>query len=92
MASNGPQALSDDQIAKLTFEEAYERLEAIVSAIEAGKIGLEQSVAEYEKGNRLLRHCRVILARAESRIQQLHSAEDGTLTPGPMESEPGRDA
>lgn len=67
-----------------TFEEALEQLESIVTAIEEGKIGLEDAVAEYERGVKLLRRCQSILARAETRIQQLQVAEDGSVSTTPM--------
>jgi len=69
---------------ELTFEQALAQLEAIVSAIEQGRIGLEESIAEYEKGMKLIRYCRTVLADAEAKIQQLQLSEDGTLAPTPM--------
>ena len=72
----------------LTFEEALAQLESIVAAIEQGKIGIEQSISQYEKGMKLILRCRSILADAEAKIQQLHLADDGTLTPTPMPAPP----
>ena len=72
----------------MTFEEALAALEATISAIEQGKIGLEQAISEYEKGMKLIQRCRTILASAEAKIQQLQLAEDGTLEPKAMESSP----
>jgi exodeoxyribonuclease VII small subunit len=69
---------------ELTFEQALAQLESIVTAIEQGKIGLQDSIAEYEKGVKLLRRCRAVLAEAEMKIQRLQVTEDGTLTPSPM--------
>jgi len=69
---------------QLSFEEAYSQLESIAKAIEQGKIGLQDSIVEYEKGVKLLRYCRSVLAEAELKIQKLQVAEDGTLTPEPM--------
>lgn len=61
-----------------TFEESVAHLEQIVSAIESGQIGLEESLAKYEQGMALVKHCRTILDGAEKRIEQLtHSAESG---------------
>jgi exodeoxyribonuclease VII small subunit len=54
----------------LTFEEALAQLEAIVTAIEEGKIGLQDAIVEYEKGMKLIRHCRGILSDAETKINQ----------------------
>lgn len=67
-----------------TFEEALAQLTGIVNAIEEGKTGLEDAVVEYEKGMKLIRHCRSILDTAEARIQQLQVAEDGKITSAPM--------
>ncbi len=65
---------------KPTFEEALEQLETIAEQIEQGKIGLEESIAQYEKGMSLIKHCREVLTKAEHRIEGLREREDGTLT------------
>ena len=57
--------------AELSFEQAIERLEAIVERVEQGEIGLEQAIAEYERGVGLVKRCREILARAEQRVTEL---------------------
>lgn len=56
------------------FEKAVEDVEGIIRRIEAGEIGLEQSLAEYERGTRLLGVCRDWLTKAEQRVRDL-SAE-----------------
>ena len=70
---------------KLTFEQALAQLESIVSAIEEGKIGLQGAISEYEKGMRLIKYCRSILAEAEGKIQQLQLADNGGISTGPIE-------
>lgn len=65
----------DEAPEQLSFEQAVERVEAIVDRIESGKVGLEQSIAEYERGVALLKRCREILDRAEQRIETL-AAQD----------------
>ena len=64
---------------KPTFEEALEKLETIAGQIERGEIGLEESIAKYEEGMGLVRHCRDILGKAEHRIQKLQERPDGSL-------------
>jgi exodeoxyribonuclease VII small subunit len=54
-----------------TFEETMESLEEIVRRIEAGEIGLEASIAEYEKGVGLIKRCREILDQAQQRVETL---------------------
>ena len=54
-----------------TFEQALADLEKIVTNVEQGKIGLEDSIAQYEKGMKLITHCRDILDSAEKRIETI---------------------
>ena len=54
-----------------TFEQAIDDLEQIIEGIESGAVGLEASLAEYEKGMKLIKHCRAILDRAEKKIVEL---------------------
>ena len=67
-----------------TFEQSMQRLEAIVEAIEQGKIGLEDSLKQFEEGMALIRHCRTVLSDAEMKIQHLQAAGDSAAAgPGP---------
>ena len=66
---------------KRSFEEALAELEAIAERIEQGKVGLEESIAQYEQGMSLVKYCRDVLAKAELRIQKLQERPDGTLDP-----------
>ncbi|MFW6154269.1 MAG: exodeoxyribonuclease VII small subunit [Planctomycetota bacterium] len=65
---------------KMTFEQALENLEQIVSSIESGEIGLEESIAKYAEGIKLIKHCRRVLDAAEKKIQLLTAEDDQTLT------------
>ena len=67
-----------------TFEQALAQLEAIVSGIEQGKVGLQESIAQYEKGMKLIQHCRAVLSDAEAKIQQLQVSDSGKVTVAPM--------
>ena len=63
----------------MTFEEALERLEAIVERIETGEAGLEESLADYERGVALIARCRKVLDVAEQRLDELSVDEEGKL-------------
>ena len=65
-----------------TFEEALAQLETLAEQIERGEIGLEESIAKYEQGMKLVAQCRSILNRAEQRVRELQSAEEESETPG----------
>lgn len=59
---------------EMSFEEALAQLEKIIDRIESGKVGLEESIGEYERGAALLKRCRAILDRAEQRVTELTGA------------------
>ncbi|HZN69092.1 MAG TPA: exodeoxyribonuclease VII small subunit [Tepidisphaeraceae bacterium] len=67
-----------------SFEDALAELEQILSEIEAGELGLEESLVKYERGKFLIHHCRGVLNGAEKQIELLSKAEDGGLTATPM--------
>jgi len=50
-------------------------LESIVQSMESGRLSLEESLAAYQRGAVLLKHCQGALAAAEQKIQVLESGE-----------------
>jgi exodeoxyribonuclease VII small subunit len=62
----------------LTFEQAYAELENIVTQLESGDLTLDESVALYERGQRLARLCGEKLDAAELRVRQIGA--DGEIT------------
>jgi exodeoxyribonuclease VII small subunit len=57
------------------FEDAVAELEQIVAAMETGSLALEESLARFQRGSQLLRHCREALESAEQRIRILQNGE-----------------
>ena len=53
------------------FEKSLQNLEKIVSNMESGELGLEESLAQFENGIKLARNCQDTLANAELRVEQL---------------------
>ncbi|MBL7220763.1 MAG: exodeoxyribonuclease VII small subunit [Phycisphaerae bacterium] len=64
---------------KMSFEQAIERIEEIVSEIEEGSVPLEESIDKYAEGIKLIEHCRTVLGRAEQKIQLLTKGQDQKL-------------
>lgn len=56
---------------ELSFGAALTELEEIVRALEAGQLGLEESLARYERGVALLRACQAKLTDAQQRVTML---------------------
>ncbi|MGE4285616.1 MAG: exodeoxyribonuclease VII small subunit [Phycisphaerae bacterium] len=60
---------------ELTFEQAIGKLKDVVSSIENGQVGLEESLKKYEEGMKLIAHCKEILKRCEEKIITLTESE-----------------
>jgi exodeoxyribonuclease VII small subunit len=67
-------------ITKLSFEEALEELENIVSKLEDGSINLEESIEEYTRGVHLKNHCETKLKEATLKVEQITIDKDGKFS------------
>ncbi len=61
-------------LTELTFEQALERLDATVQALESGGLTLAESTRLYEEGMALARMCNEALTAAELRIRRIKTA------------------
>ena len=69
-----------------SFEEALDKLEASVHQLEEGDLGLNEALAVYEQGVKLLRHCYQLLEGAERRIELLSGVDaEGKPVTTPMD-------
>ncbi|MEO8667004.1 MAG: exodeoxyribonuclease VII small subunit [Bauldia sp.] len=65
------------EVAELTFEKALEQLEGIVNRLERGEVPLAESIAIYERGDALRKHCARLLGEAEARVERIRLSADG---------------
>lgn len=80
--------MSDEKIAELSFEQAMEELEKVVSQLENGQVPLDQSISLYERGELLRKHCDARLKDAELRVQKIIAgAKDGAKGVEPFDPE-----
>jgi exodeoxyribonuclease VII small subunit len=85
-------AAKQDAVDKLRYEDAVQQIEAIIERIESGEVGLEATMADCEKGLKLIAHCRSILGTAEKRIAQLLTDDRGGLAvEGELDEDSGDD-
>jgi exodeoxyribonuclease VII small subunit len=69
-----------NQAVPKNFEEGMRELETILSDIEQGEMGVEESLTRYERGVFLIQHCRGVLNKAQ---EQIEAAAQG----GPVKAE-----
>lgn len=64
-------------ISQLSFEQALIALEEIVQQLESGNLPLDQSIALYERGEALRKHCQKRLDDAQARIERIVTDASG---------------
>ena len=77
----------------LSFEQAFERLEKILEAMNGGKTPLEESLKLFEEAEKLMRTCQTRLTSAEQKVEQLiksRNAEVAVDAEGRPRTEPFR--
>jgi exodeoxyribonuclease VII small subunit len=86
--ANQTKAVAQNNSAKNPpFEEALEKLEGIVEAMESDDLPLETLLAKYEEGSKLVKLCQQKLAEAELKIQQLEKTAAGEMKLKPFEKD-----
>ena len=58
-------------VKKQSFEESMARLETIVTQLEQGECGLDQSLKLFEEGAKLAGQCEELLDKAEQKVSLL---------------------
>jgi exodeoxyribonuclease VII small subunit len=62
---------------KPSFETSMARIEEIVKTLEKGTAPLDESLALFEEGAKLIRACGALLDAAEQRVTRLSKGADG---------------
>ena len=58
-------------IEELSYEQALVELESILASLEGNKLSLEETMALFERGKIITRHCVGLLDKAELRLKKL---------------------
>lgn len=80
-----------ESIQDLSFEDAFERLQQTVQALEAGDLTLAESLALFERGVRLTNLCDGLLDNAELHVRQIVSDGAAGFEATPLAAWQGED-
>jgi exodeoxyribonuclease VII small subunit len=69
MAKTAPAAADTPPV--VDFEHSLDELERLVARMEGGELSLDESLASFERGIGLFRHCQQSLQQAELRVRLL---------------------
>lgn len=59
------------ELEELTFEEALKELEMAVERLQTGELSLDESLALFERGQKLAEHCNSLLEKASLKVEML---------------------
>ena len=62
-----------NMVEKLSFEDAYNKLEETTKTLEIGNLTLEESTKLYKQGMELAKHCNELLKATELKIESLQT-------------------
>ena len=69
--TSSKQKSAQPAVKELTYEQALAELETIVASLEASQLSLDETMALYERGQALTKHCIELLDKAELRVKKL---------------------
>ncbi len=73
----------------MSFEEAMAELEQIVQRLEQARAPLEESIAAYERGALLKRHCEDKLRMAREKVEKISLDRSGSPAAEPFDAGTG---
>lgn len=75
---------SEERDTEQPFEQSLDRLEKIVAAMEAGNLNLDEMIANFEEGQKLIARCQKRLTEVERRVEALVKGENGAIKTVPF--------
>ena len=69
--------MTETPIEEMSFEQAMRELEQVVGQLERGEVPLEESIALYERGDKLKKRCEAKLKEAEEKVAAITLDAEG---------------
>lgn len=63
--------MADDDIDTLSYEQALDELDRLITCLETDRVELEEALNCYERGTQLAQHCQRLLDRVEAKVTTL---------------------
>ena len=78
--------MKNNELEKLTFEEAMHELEKLVDGLDKGDISLDEAIAAYDRGSQLKDYCQKKLQEAKMKIETIQSSDNVDVIPEKLSS------
>ena len=78
--------MTNNELAKLTFEEAMKELEKIVDSLDRGDVSLDEAIAAYDRGSQLKDYCQKKLHEAKMKVETIQLSDNIDTDPEKLSS------
>ena len=73
--------MTNNELEKLTFEEAMKELEKLVDSLDKGDVSLDDAIAAYDRGSQLKDYCQKKLHEAKMKVETIQLADNVESVP-----------
>ena len=73
--------MTNNELEKLTFEEAMKELEKLVDSLDKGDVSLDDAITAYDRGSQLKDHCQKKLNEAKMKVETIQSSDNIDTVP-----------
>ena len=73
--------MSNNDLEKLTFEEALKELEELVDSLDKGDVSLDEAIAAYDRGSQLKDYCEKKLQEAKMKVDTIQASDNTDTIP-----------
>ena len=73
--------MGNNELEKLTFEEAMKELEKLVDSLDKGDVSLDEAIAAYDRGSQLKDYCQKKLHEAKMKVETIQSSDNFDTVP-----------
>ncbi len=63
---------------KITIEESFASLDAIIEELQNGELTLEESFQKYEEGMKLIKNCNTAIDKVEKKLEVINGEESAS--------------
>ena len=73
--------MTNNELEKLTFEEAMKELEKLVDSLDQGDVSLDDAIAAYDRGSQLKDFCQKKLQEAKMKVDTIQASDNTDTIP-----------
>ena len=78
--------MTNNELEKLTFEEAMYELEKLVDSLDKGDVSLDEAIAAYDRGSQLKDFCQKKLQEAKMKVETIQLSDNAGTVPEKLSS------